>query len=232
MATGAAPAEEGLRITPYLWYAGFDGTVGAADGAVPGGSVDADFSKLWNNLQLRGAMLNLSWRRARYTVFGDWTYAKVSSDTPTRVPNLYSTVNAEVRGNIAYAVGGYDVLARDDAHLDLYAGARYYDLDITMGLQGAALGDRTLGGGARWTDAVIGARGIRHFGGAWEAQLQGDIGTGGSEFSWQLIGTLGYEYSWGSLVGGWRYLESNYKDETFKLDAALAGPFLGATFAF
>ena len=228
---GAAQAAGELRITPYLWYAGFEGTVGTGD-STPGEEVDADFGKIWDNMRLGGAMLNVSWRNDRWTAFGDWTYAKVKSDTPTQIPDLYSSVEAEVRGHILQAFGGYDLLARDDAHLDVFAGARYYDIDITLDLEGAALADRSLGGDAQWLDGVIGARGVKRFAGNWQAYLLGDIGTGGSDFSAQLIGTVGYDFSWGTLVGGWRYLRSDYKEGTFEFDASLTGPFLGASFVF
>ena len=231
-ASAASQAAGELRITPYLWYAGFEGTVGTGDPSAPGDEVDADFGHLWDNMRLGGAMLNMSWRDDRWTVFGDWTYAKVKSDTPTQVPDLYSNVTAEVRGNILQAYGGYDVIDRDDAHLDLFAGARYYDIDITLGLESATLADRSLGGDAQWTDAVIGARGVKDFAGNWQAYLLGDIGTGGSDFSCQLIATVGYQFSWGTLVGGWRYLKTNYEDGTYKFDATLTGPFLGASFGF
>jgi len=206
--------------------------VGVADGAAPGGGVGADFGRLWNNMQLAGAMLNLSWRNERWTVFGDWTYARVRSDTPTRVPNLYSSADAEVRGTVLQAFGGRDLLAREDAHLDLFVGARYYDIDVAVDLSGAALGDRSLGGDSQWTDAVIGARGSWRYRGKWQVHLQGDIGKGDSTLSSQLIGTVGYEFRWGMLVGGWRYLDANYEDGSYRFDASLTGPFVGASFGF
>ncbi|MEO8487192.1 MAG: hypothetical protein ABI585_12740 [Betaproteobacteria bacterium] len=90
------------NFTPYIWAAGFDGTIGAAGGdAGIGDRPRVDFSNsLSDNLRLGGFMLNASWRNDRLTAFGDWTYAKVKSDTDTPFGLLHSSVNGEIKGNI------------------------------------------------------------------------------------------------------------------------------------
>jgi hypothetical protein len=73
-----ALAEEGeFRLSPYVWVAGFTGTLGlpTSGGAVPGwpgDRLDVTFSSLLDNLSLTGAaMLNAEWRKGRWSVFGD-----------------------------------------------------------------------------------------------------------------------------------------------------------------
>jgi hypothetical protein len=229
--TGIAQAGSEWRITPYLWAAGFEGTLGTG-GSGSGGPADVDFGKLWENYQLAGAMLNVGWRNGRWTAFGDWTYASVESESPTRNPNLYSAVQGEIRGNILQASAGYDLLEQEGTHLDIYAGARYYNLNVLLRLQGTPSGDRSLDGSDQWADGVAGARWTKRFSGNWQALLQADIGTGGSDFTWQGIGTVGYDFSWGAVVGGWRYLKVDYQSGPYRLDAALTGPFLGISFTF
>ncbi|MEO8487193.1 MAG: hypothetical protein ABI585_12745 [Betaproteobacteria bacterium] len=114
----------------------------------------------------------------------------------------------------------------------MFAGARYYDLDVKLGLRAGTLADRTLNGDAQWVDGVVGARWATQFAGPWQAYAQGDVGAGGSELSWQVIGALGYRFGWGTVLGGWRYLHVDYDDGPYRLDAALTGPFLGASFRF
>ncbi len=228
----AAPKGE-WQVTPYIWLAGFEGTIGAAGGdSGLGDSVDVDFGHLWDNLQLGGAMLNVSWRRDRWTAFGDWTYANVRSDSPTRVPTLYESVKGQIKGHIVQAFAGYDLLAREDSHLDLFAGARYFNLDVSLDLAGAALPDVSLDGDDQWLDAVAGARWSARLAGRWRAHAQADAGAGGSDLSWEAIGTVGYDFSWGTVLGGWRYLKADYENGSYRLDAALTGPFLGVQFAF
>src|SRR6185436_12716528 len=147
----AAQAAPEWSVTPYLWAAGFDGTIGTAGGnAGLGDRVSLDFGKLSDNLKLGGFMLNANWRDGRWTAFGDWTYAKVESDAPTSVPNLYGSVNGEVKGNIVQGNVGYDFGAGGPSHLDLYGGVRYYDLEVRLGLTGGALPGTDLTGDAQW----------------------------------------------------------------------------------
>lgn len=228
-----AHAQSEWRFTPYAWVASFDGTIGTAgNGSGLGDRVTFDFGKLSENLSLGGAMLNGSWRGGRWTAFGDWTYAKVESDAPTRVPNLYSAIEAEVKGNVVQGFAGYDLLGQKDTHLDVFGGVRYYDLDIEARLKGAAVADRSLRGDSQWADGVIGARWSTRFAGNWEAYVQADVGAGGSDLSWQAIAAVGYAWNWGTLLAGWRHLNVDYEDGDYRLDAALSGPIIGVSFKF
>jgi len=229
----AAHAAPEWTVTPYLWVAGFDGTIGTAGGnSGLGDRVTVDFGSLSDNLELRGFMLNGNWRDGRWTAFGDWTYAKVKSDAPTSVPTLYGSVNGEVKGNIVQGNVGYDFGAGGPSHLDLYGGVRYYDLEVRLGLTGGALPGTDLTGDAQWVDGVVGVRWATQFAPNWEGLVQADVGAGGSNLSWQAIGAVGYRFNWGSIVGGWRYLKVDYDDGPYVLDAALTGPFIGAAFRF
>jgi len=233
---GIAPAAHAApewNFTPYLWGAGFDGTVGTAGGdSGLGDRVSFDFGKLSDNLQLGGFMLNASWRDGRWTAFGDWTYAKVESDAPTNIPVLFASVNGEVKGNVVQGNVGYDFGAGGASHLDVYGGFRYYDLDINVGLTGGAVPGVELRGDAQWVDGVVGVRWATQFAQNWQGYVQADVGAGGSNLSWQAIGAIGYRFRWGSIIGGWRYLKVDYDDGPFVLDAALTGPFIGASFRF
>lgn len=233
VAAPAAHAAPEWNVTPYLWAAGFDGTIGTAGGSAGlGDRVSVDFGKFSDNLKLGGFMLNGSWRDGRWTAFGDWTYAKVESDAPTSVPTLYGSVNGQVKGNVVQGNVGYDLGAGGASHLDVFAGVRYYDLDISMGLTGGALPGVDLTGDAQWVDGVVGVRWATQFAQNWQGYVQADVGAGGSNLSWQAIGAIGYRFNWGSVLGGWRYLKIDYDDGPYVLDAALTGPFIGASFRF
>jgi hypothetical protein len=231
--TASARADDASewRFMPYLWIASFEGTVGGAGGG-GGGSEDARFDHAWDNLGLAGAMLNVGWRSGRWSASGDWTFARVSSDSPTRVPNLYSGVEGVISGNILQASAGYDLLEIEDRHLDLYAGARYYDLAVKLSLNGAALADASFRGDDQWIDGFAGLRWVQRFAGRWQGWIQADVGAGGSQPAWQAIAGIEYAYGWGSVVGGWRHLHTDYDSGAYVLDAALTGPYLGASFTF
>ena len=234
LAAGAAGAQTSeFRFSPYIWIAGFDGTVGTAgNGAGLGDRVSVDFGHLSENLRVGGAMLNGSWRRGRWTAFGDWTYAKVTSDAESQWGVLYSGVDAEVKGNIVQGFAGYDLLGGRDVHLDAFAGVRFYDIDIGLDLRGGTLQDRSLSGDAQWADGVVGLRWTARLAERWDAYVQGDVGAGGSNLSWQVIAAATYGFSWGSVIAGWRHLSLDYDDGPYKLDAALSGPLVGVSLKF
>ena len=221
------------RITPYAWIAGFDGTLGApGTGSGLVGRVDVDTSGLSDSIRLGGAMVHATWRRGRWTAFGDWTYADVKADTPTPFTTLYAGVDVKLKGHVVEAYGGYELLGARDSHLDVFGGVRYYNLEIGLGLREAALPGVLLTEDGSWADGVVGMRWDTRFAGNWEAFASADVGGGGSDVSWQLFGGLGYRFPWGSVIGGWRHLHIDYAKSDFRIDAAISGPFIGASFQF
>ena len=64
VATTATAQPSEWRVTPYLWIAGIDGTVGApGTGSGLAGRVDVDTSGLSDNIRAGGAMLPRGPRR-------------------------------------------------------------------------------------------------------------------------------------------------------------------------
>jgi len=218
-------------ITPYAWLAGFDGTLGV-QGSPPGlgGRIDADTTG--TNLKQVGAMLHVNWRQGRVTAFGDWTYANVKADSPTPFAALYAGADVKVRGNVVEANAGYDLIGAPDTHLDVFGGLRYYDLHIDLALREGVLPGASVGGSSSWMDGVVGVRGETRFADRWDAFGSADVGGGGSDLAWQLFGGVGYRFSWGSIIAGYRHLHVNYEKSSYKLDGALTGPFIGASFYF
>ena len=228
-----AMAEQGQwTITPYAWLAGFDGTLGA-EGTPPGlngGRIDVDTSGL--HLKQVGAMVQLNWRQGPWSAFGDWTYANVKADSPTPFATLYAGTDIKLQGNIVEANVGYDLLGARDSQVDLFGGVRFYDLHIDLALRQGTLPGASVGGSSQWTDGVVGVRAVTRFADKWQAFASADVGGGGSDLAWQLYGGVGYQFSWGSLIAGYRHLHVNYVKNSYKLDGALTGPLIGASFYF
>jgi hypothetical protein len=233
----STPAEKSeFRITPYLWVSGFQGTLGVPNGGgsgLPGTRVDAAFGKVLDNLEITGAgMLAVDWRRDKWSLFGDWTYVGLKSTVASPYGAVYAGVEGELKGNIGQAAVGYALLRDGDTRVDVYGGARYYDIDLQLNLQPGALTARSLSARKSWADGLIGVRFEGRLGGNWYETLQADVGAGGSDMSLQGIAAIAYRFSWGAITGGWRYLKADYEKDNFKYDAALSGPFIGATFRF
>ena len=232
-AASVALAQSGVRITPYIWGAGFEGHVGASgNDAGIGGRVDVDTDSLSDSLRLSGGMLHVNWRNGRWSAFGDWTYASAKVDAPTPFARLYAGVDVKVKGHIVEGYGGYELTGARDSHVDVFAGARYYSMEVGLGLREGTLPGALATTDRNWVDGVVGVRWDTRFAENWEAFASADVGAGGSDLSWQLFGGVGYRFGWGSIVGGWRHLDVNTDKPNFRLDGALSGPFLGASFQF
>jgi hypothetical protein len=225
--SAGAPAE--FRLAPYLWIAGFKGTIGGTDA---GGRVDADFSGLLDSIEIGGLMVYADWRKGRWTVFGDWTHVEVTSSAPSPRGVLFSGADGEITGNIAQGAVGYRVAGDAASGVEVFGGLRYYDLEARLALRPGTAAARTVTGSESWVDALAGARWQGRVGRHWVFSAYGDVGAGGSDLSWQAAATVAYEFSWGSIVGGWRHLVLDYEKDGFRIDAALSGPFLGAVFRF
>jgi len=87
--------------------------------------------------------------------------------------------------------------------------------------------------GRNW-DAIVGAKGRAGFGAnrEWFVPYYVDVGTGQSQLTWQIAGGLGYAFSWGEVVGMWRYLDYNTKSGHTLNDLTINGPLLGVAFSW
>lgn len=233
--SGAAAMDSEIRIEPYLWNAGFSGTLGVpgTGPGLPGDIIDTTFEDLTGNLEIAGGgMLYGEWRGNRWSVFGDWTYARLTSQAASPVPILFSGVEGELKGHIVQGAAGYRVYGGEMSRADVFGGARYYDLSTQLDLQAGLLEPRSLSAHGGWADGIVGARWESVLTGNWILGLEGDVGTGGSDYSWQGNGSIAYRFSWCSITAGWRHLKVKYEKPGMELDAALSGPYLGALFRF
>lgn len=228
LAPRAASAGD-LYFTPYVWIPGVSGSIGTGGGDTGlGDRLSVDFNKFAESLRLGGAMLNLTWRQDRFMTFGDWTYANVRSEAPTAFGLVYPTVKGQIQGSVMQLFTGYTVLEEGSASLGLFLGARAYDLFAGLTFTGAAVPDVKGEGSSFWMDAVGGLRLDAHLAEKWLLHLRGDLGSGGSNFSWQAFGVGGYEFSWGALVLGYRHLYIDRGEGSAQMKLALSGPFVGA----
>ena len=92
---------------------------------------------------------------------------------------------------------------------DLMAGLRVNSLDIDLSLSPGLLPSQRLGTGETWVDPLIGGRLRFAITDHWFATAFADVGglDVGSDLTWQVFGSLGYQFNerW-SVQGGWRYV--------------------------
>jgi hypothetical protein len=231
----------------YLYYPDIASKVDFPNGGSSDISVDA--SDVYNNLRF-GVLGSFEARKGEYGLFTDLIYMDAgafrSSFRDLSIGHVglpadaSASVNFDFKSTIWTLAATYRLVTADDSALDVFAGARYLHLQEQMDwtLNGN-VGQIPLPGRAGtqsakddvW-DGIIGLKGRLAFGKdlAWFVPYYGDLGTGGSDVTWQAMAGLGYAFKWGDIIGGWRYLDYQFKSSSNIDSMSLNGPMLGVSF--
>lgn len=216
-----------------------------------GSNINVSIDTILDNLNFT-FMGTFEARKGRWGVFTDFIYLDVDGDHGgTRD---FSVGNIDVPGNVtadlkvgvkgtAWTLAGTYRLAADPAFTaDLLFGARLLDIDQTLdydfsGDFGQFVGPGRAGraeANLNYWDAVVGVKGRYRFGEnkEWFIPYYVDVGTGDSDLTWQAFTGIGYTFSWGSLLGGWRYLDYDFKSSSKVEKLDFNGPMLGVAFAW
>lgn len=220
-------------IAPYGLLANIDGEAGV--GRLDPMPVAVDFGTLLKNLQM-GVMMHSEVTNGTWGAVVDFAYMSLGSDATTPVGGV---LEADVQQLVLEAF-----LSRrfgmENGSADVFAGIRYWDLDIDLSITGQVV-NQALNRGESWIDPVVGGRLIRYVSEKLFFMLRGDIGgfSVGSDFSWNLQGGLGYDVAdWFSLVGQYRALDVDFEDgeanspDFFLYDTTTHGPLVGLVFRF
>lgn len=229
--------QPGFTFAPYAWLAGVDGTKGAGHDTEDGGGslpprLDASTDHELNEI---GFMLYSEWRGERWTAFFDYVWADVRQDGDLALGKLLPHSKAEVTfdGHIYQFGLGYRLLGGHRSYITAYGGGRFYNIESKVEASGGVLPHKITASTTRsWRDAVFGVRWYYHFGGRWSSYAAADYGFGDSKSAWHVFGNLGYDFSWGRIMAGYRYMNLDYETGTYKINVALSGPVLGAAIEF
>lgn len=214
-----------------------------------GSSVTMDADAILSDLKFvfMGA---LEARKGRWGAFTDVVYMdlgdtksgtrELSIDGGSLPADVSARATYDLKG-WAWTIAGTYRLASDPAlTMDVLGGVRMLDIETTLGweLSGNVDGIPTQGrqgqGESNLTnwDAIIGVKGRYAFGAErrWFAPYYLDVGTGDSDLTWQAMGGLGYRFSWGDIVGVWRYLDYDMKSGDNIKDINFNGPAIAVSF--
>ncbi len=268
-ASGAALAEISsdewqYRLTPYLWLPTIDGTLKYNLPPGSGGSPNVAVGPAdWLDLLNFGALVGGSARKGRFSIFSDFVYLSMTSkndgrvifveDTVTvpgtRIPipisaDLNLNTRTDLDGLVWIIAGGYALQETETSSLDVFAGARFFGVDVSTSWNLTAA-ITTPGGGVvlpaqgsigsdtdLW-DGIVGIRG--HIGvgdGNWSVPYHFDVGTGDSELTWNAMTGLSYEFGWGDLIMVYRHLEYDQDSGSLLQGFSFSGPAVGARFRF
>ncbi len=228
------------EVTPYMLFAGMDGTLGIRGYTT---DVDVSFSDIWDSLDA-GFMGLFTARKGPWTLGLEAVYMKLDGEEgssfagPGGIIGGDGQIKVTTSMYIYQGTVGYN-LVDDRTRVDLVGGVRYTKLHTRMGVKVAF--DRppfddvnaSLKGSDSWFDGVVGL--WVHHPVSEEVSLLGyaDVGGGGSDLTYQFMAGVNWEFKedWTAKFG-YRYLSWDYEDDGTVWDMSASGPYLGVGFRF
>ncbi len=220
-----------FAFTPYLFAAGMSGTVGARGVT---GDLDLSFGDIFKSLDI-GLMGTLEARRKKIVFLNDLLWIKLSKkfDGPL---NLYDEVKLGSNVFMWNPMVGYRVYEGKAGSFDVLGGIRLMSLENNLDFRnGGLLPDISVSSRKTFATPVGGGRGLLNLSPKFFLSTEFDLGGGlGADFTGQFYGGVGYRVKPKiALVGGYRYLKTNYDDDNgFIFDTSMSGLLFGARFDF
>ncbi len=227
-----------FNVVPYVWAAGSTSKV--QHPAFPT-TVESEtsFKDILENLDF-GAMAAFEARRGRWGILLDGLFVKVSEDAEVGIPQLGGArlpVDLSVRTFTGLAGVTYRVVDDSIGSLDLVAGPRYWSLQSTISAAfppGTPLPPGVPTSYDRsetvdWVDAMAGAKAVVHIAPRVTLNAHAMFGGGGSRFSSDSLGALGFGIGKQvSLLAGYRHLSAGIRRSNgLEVDTRMHGPILG-----
>ena len=227
--SGTAANDDGWHfvVTPYLWFASANGTMGALGRDA---SVNASFGDIFSKFNI-GLMGTFEARKKRLILNTDFMWLKISDDTALPVNEIgVQSIKAKATQVVLTPKGAFRVIDQQKIRVDGTLGIRYWHLSNNLTLQPQIANG--FSASADWVDVVAGARIQVPLSPKALVTVLGDAGAGGANFDYQVAGLLGYRFKKRFVLqGGWRYLSVNYRPSGngFIYDMATNGPIIGLT---
>ncbi len=229
-APGSEDAGWHLDLSPYLWFAGAHGTVGALGRDA---SIHASPGDLLSHFDI-GLMGAAEARYKRILLNGDLLWIRISDSKALPFPGL-GAVSADVRlGELVWTSKvGYRVIDHKKIKADANLGARFWHLGQKFNFNPSALGLSSTSS-QNWADILLGGRVQLPVGKKVTVDLLGDVGgwNATAKLDYQFATILSYKLSsrW-TLGGGYRYLFVDYHgDHSSVVNMVTSGALIGATY--
>lgn len=216
-------------------------------GSGSSGTVDA--SKIIDSLKFT-FMGSLEASNGRWGLYTDLVYLDVGNTKSgyrdfsiggAAIPaGVDANVSYDLKG-LAWTLAGTWRIASDaSTRTDLIAGARLFDMKQTFGYEvtgnvasipAAGRSGTSEAELANW-DAIVGLKSRYALGEErkWFLPFYIDVGTGESNYTFQVMGGIGYSFKWGDIVAAWRYLDYDMKSGKKIESLTFNGPAIAAVF--
>ena len=218
-----------FQLTPYLWIPTISGRAGIGN-LITDTSTSVSDSGVELNF---GFMGTFEARKNKFIILTDLQYSDLATEKGNPGP-LFSSTRASFKTFVLDPEIGYRLLDNGKgATLDVLGGLRYWHLNAHIAFRAGILAAAEASRSKSWVDGVVGLRGKAALSKRWFVTGKADLGGGGSKFTYQLFGGVGFNVGKRvALVGGYRDLNVNYDKDGFLFDMSLHGAIFGVGFKF
>ena len=252
-----------FRLTPYAWATSLNGsqTVKGRTFNVDASFVDIIDNTIGDGGSLVALMLDMEARNGPFALMADIIGEKITvnrsglrsrSVVPAVTGTLGAAADLQIQMAIVEAGGAYEIGHIGPVAFDILVGGRYWYQKVDVGLDFAGtldLGDLVLtgtraiarSGSVDWVDAFAGARARFDLAPGHHIELRGDLGGGGSKFTWNALAAYAYDFTTSggttySAVIGYKALYVDYVQgagrNRYEFDMLQHGPVIGLNIRF
>ena len=217
-----------FSVSPYLWFPGVHGTVGANGRTV---GIHASAGDLLSHFRF-GLMGTVEARRKRLLLPLDMMWVRLGDDKALPFPNLMAaTANMKGSQFILTPKVGFRLLDQEKFKIDALAGFRYWHFEENLQFTPSIL-NLNFSSSQDWVDPIVGGRIEMALSPKLAVSVLGDVGGWGtgSQLEYQIGAFLGYKIKpkW-ALKVGYRYLDVDYRSGGSIVDTAMSGVVFGVT---
>lgn len=218
-----------LDLTPYLWFAGTHGTVGALGRDA---SVHASAGDMLSHLNA-GLMGAAQAQIGRFLLNGDLLWIRLSDSKALPFPGLNARSADVTVGQLVWTSKiGYRLIERNGVKADANVGVRYWHLGQSLNFNPSILG-LNVNRSQSWADIVVGGRLEFPLGQKASITALGDVGgwNATAKSDYQIAGALNFKVSnrW-TISPGYRYLYVDYRSGSSIYNLATSGALIGVTY--
>lgn len=218
-----------VSVTAYTWMSGLNGKQGLF--GLPDIDVNLKFRDILPALDFAASGI-VEASNGTYGFVGEANFVKISDKD--RGPAGFVGLKLRSTSFFGLAAGTYRVAEGDWGNIELIGGAKFFSFSNRVVLSAAAPLPVLIGSETQsWVDATFGVKARYNLSPDWFLTGWAMAGAGGSNYHWDLLGAVGYQFSptW-SVSLGYRAIGVDYKSARFSYDMVQHGPILGVTARF
>ena len=216
-------------VAPYGWFPSISTDLERTEPPEGGASTDTKFDDLVDKID--GVFLiHAEGQNEHWGMFTDFVYLSLGDEHDR--PRFHTETDLDMRLFELAAVwnpgeGRY-------RGLDVFAGLRYIDVDLTVQLDpdNPLFNTTSIDAGDSFNDLMIGARYTWALSDRWALTLRGDGSFGDTEGTWNASAVAAYRMKRGAWLFGYRHLSIELDTGDSNTDIAFSGPMVGYGFIF